>query len=423
MTRVNGGAALKVALIPTQFPSPAETFISGRVKALGELGCAVSVYALRNEHPRAAELAKERGVESVPRSHTEPVTLVRGTLRALARPALLVRFLAWVVGSTSNDAKQLLKSLVLTPRAFEILAALERDTPDVVHAEWGHYPSLVLWLVQRRMPGVVTSIGLIAHDLDLGLGCTVAATRGSQLVRSSTLENVAQIRALTGVPAERIEVIYDGVDVDAIDEVTRRTQKVPGRVVVVARLVDEKRIDHVIEAFALAARAEPTASLHVLGEGPERSKLEALAESLGLAGRTRFLGHVSHDLVREEVAQAEVLALLSETERLPNVVKEGMAARCVCITTRTNGIGELVEHGVTGFVLGHGEQDEAGRLMAWAMRERAAAVAMGEDARRFVGERFDHMSNVGRFVDAWLEARASLRQAASAPSAHRTSAA
>lgn len=125
------------------------------------------------------------------------------------------------------------------------------------------------------------------------------------------------------------------------------------------------------------------------------------SRALGIAERTSFLGHVSHDEVIAELAQAEVLALLSASERLPNVVKEGMAARCVCITTLTNGMPELVEHGVTGFVLNHNEIDEAGRLIAWALTEREAARAMGAAARRYVGKTFDRVRNVGRFVDAW----------------------
>ncbi len=401
---------LRVALIATQFPTPAETFVTGRAKVLVELGCHVSAHSLRNAHPRHASLAEERGVAGVPRTHTTAASVLGGSLSALARPALLARFLAWVVRSTSDNPKHLLKCLVLTPRVFEILADFERDPPDVVHAEWCHYPSLVLWLVQQRLPGTVRSISLVAHDLDERLGCTIDATRAAQVIRTSTEENVAQVVEFTGVSADRVEVIYNGVDLEAVDAAVAAHPKVQGRVVVVARLAAEKRVDHAIRAFAVAAEPHPEATLHILGEGPERQRLEGLARSLGLVGSVRFLGHVSHQQVIEEAARAQVLVLMSETERLPNVVKEGMAARCVCLATRTNGIDELMQHGVTGFVLEHEAIEEAGRLIAWGLSEHAAAAEMGAAAREFVGIHFDHPRNVSRYATLWLAAQEKVKK-------------
>lgn len=401
------GNGLKVALIATQFPNPAETFISARARTLVELGCEVEVHSVRPEHPRASELARERDLTRIKWTHTQFATLWRGTLQALARPVLLARFLSWVVGATLSNPRHLAKCLTLTPRAFEILGHLERWRPDVVHAEWCHYPALVVWLAQQRLPGTVTSIGLIAHDLDTALGCTIAATRAADLVRSSTRENVAQIVAFTGVAEERVEVIYDGVDVEAVDAAVDRSSKEPGAVAVVARLSEEKRISHAIRAFALVATEVPSARLHILGDGPERNALVDLVSKLGLSGRVDFLGHVRHDQVLDALARTEVLVLLSETERLPNVVKEGMAARCVCVTTRTNGITEMIEDGVTGFILEHDQIEEAGRRIVWALRETEAAQRLGAAARLSVGERFDHVKNVERFLAAWTVARRS----------------
>lgn len=395
----------RVALLATQFPSPAETFVSGRVEALGAQGVEVAVHSLRFEHPRADELASERGVAAVRRTHTTAGGVLRGLWAAVTRPALLARFVAWVCGATYANPRHLVKSLVLIPRSFEVLEDFEREPPDVVHAEWGHYPALILWLVQQRLPEVVTSIGLVAHDLDLELGCTVAATRAADVVRTSTHENVAQVAAFTGVDPSRISVIYDGVDVPAVDAATSRNAKVPGRVAVVARLVETKRVDHVIEAFARGTVSHPKASLHVLGQGPHREELERLVTERGLGERVSFLGHVSHDQVLEELARAEVLALMSVSERLPNVVKEGMAARCVCLATRTNGIEELLEDGVTGHVLEHGDIEGAAKLIDAALSQPSASARLGAAARASVAREFDHRANVERFLNLWRSAR------------------
>src|SRR5690606_1543069 len=119
------------------------------------------------------------------------------------------------------------------------------------------------------------------------------------------------------------------------------------RVVVAGRLVEAKGVDDALRVFGAVLRSAPFATLRVLGEGEELPRLKRLATSLGLKGAVEFEGHVSHRRVLEELSRAEVLLHLSHSERLPNVVKEAMACRCVAITTRTEGIEELVEHGVT----------------------------------------------------------------------------
>ena len=147
--------------------------------------------------------------------------------------------------------------------------------------------------------------------------------------------------------------------------------------------------------------------MRVFGDGPERARLEALTEQLGVAGKVAFFGHVDHRRILKELAQAEVLMLLSETvdERLPNVVKEGMAARCVSISSRSVGIEELAEHGESGFVIEYGDLAAATDALRWAFTNREAAAAMGETARAHVGVNFDHQANVNRFVELWRAAR------------------
>src|SRR5690606_15808445 len=236
------------------------------------------------------------------------------------------------------------------------------------------------------------SIALNAYDLTMEYGPSVAVAQQADLIRTHTRANIEHITTFTGVSAERVRLIYNGVNVPAVDRVVARYDKVPGRVVTIARMIPEKRLDLVIRAFAACAPGAPHAELRVFGEGVERARLEALVAELGLQGKVSFLGHVHHDRVIAEIAQAEVLMLLSETvdERLPNVVKEGMAARCVTITTRSVGIEELVEDGVSGFVVEYGDVDAAARALSWALADSHGSRTMGAVARAEVAKEFDH---------------------------------
>lgn len=403
MTNPTSDEPLRLAIVAMEFPSPSETFVSGRVKLLVEMGVEVEVFSLRPDEKSAHEMAVARGITGVARDSNSIGSSLRGLFVALTRPVLTVAYLRWLFTATRAKPDTLARSLALSPRVFDVFWQLSRRNVEVVHAEWGHYPALVLWLVQARLKHVATSIALNAYDLTMEYGGSVEVTRRADLIRTHTHANIAHVAAFTGVDPGRVELVYNGVDVAAFDRMTESSEKVPGRVVTIARLIPEKRVDLVIHAFASGASDVQGAELRVFGDGPEWARLEELVKQLGLSDKVVFYSHVDHERVMRELAQAEVLMLLSETvdERLPNVVKEGMAARCVCITSSSVGIEELVDHGETGFVAKYGDLEAATDALRWALTHREDARRMGTAARESVGKKFDHHANVRRFLELW----------------------
>lgn len=101
------------------------------------------------------------------------------------------------------------------------------------------------------------------------------------------------------------------------------------RVIAVARLDPQKRLERLIEAFAHVRH--PGAELLILGEGGERARLEALVSELGLEGRVSMPGHVAD--VASELHAADLLVLTSDYEGLPAAVLEAMAANCPVLST------------------------------------------------------------------------------------------
>jgi glycosyltransferase involved in cell wall biosynthesis len=115
------------------------------------------------------------------------------------------------------------------------------------------------------------------------------------------------------------------------------------------------------------------------------------------------LGLVAHARVVEEMAKAEVFLLLSKSddERLPNVVKEGMASGCVCITTPTRGIEELVEHEVTGFVVPMSDPTSVAAIVDRVFAQRVDVSAMTERARDHIARDFDLGKTAPRYLALW----------------------
>ena len=184
-------------------------------------------------------------------------------------------------------------------------------------------------------PVVSTFLG--AYDLSTGFGPSLDLARRADVVFTHAAVNVAAITA-HGVARERVEIVHRGVPPSLLERaaVLDPNARDPRRVVSVARLIPSKRMDAVIEAFARTAVSPPDASLVVFGDGPERVRLEALARERGLSRRVEFRGHRPQAEVFAELARAGAFVMLStkESERLPNVVKEAMAAGCVPVVAR-----------------------------------------------------------------------------------------
>ncbi|MEX2541114.1 MAG: glycosyltransferase family 4 protein [Trueperaceae bacterium] len=389
-----------------QFPAPSETFASNDVRWLRECGLTVSVHAMREPHAFAKDLIAERRLRGVEITHNSLAATSAGLATALRRPLRLVSAIGWLVRHNHRRPDQLARSLLLLPRAFGILDRIRRERPDVVHVYWAHYPAIVGHLVQRYLPDVATSISFVAYDLEMEYGGGMDVARNADTVRTLAETNVGHVASLAGIERSRVEIVYDGVDVEKLEAIVAGRRKVPGRMVTVGRLTEAKGMYEAIDVLARVRRKWPTATLRVLGDGPEAAGLKARAAALGVDGAVEFLGHVSHERVVEELAEAEVFLLLTKAsgERLPNVVKEGMACRCVCVTTPTPGIEELVVDGVNGFVVPAGDVHNAVEIVQRVLSGQVETQSLIDAAHRQVVSNFDLDASGARYLELWRRA-------------------
>ncbi len=186
-------------------------------------------------------------------------------------------------------------------------------------------------------------------------------------------------------PEARLVTIRYGVR----DVAPRAVPDAPGAPVVamVARFEPQK--DHACLLRALAAVGAAWCAV-LVGDGPARPSVEALARRLGVADRVTFLG--PRDDVAEVLAKAHVFALATRWEGLPLTILEAMRAGLPVVATDVGGVREAVADGETGFLVPHGDpQRLAGRLAELAadpaMRSRMGAAGRRSYESRFTFER------------------------------------
>lgn len=377
------------------FPAPTETFLSNNTKALSEQGKEVIVFSLLQKHKDHNKLIEQRGLSKIKLNSCDVLNYMAGSIISIFHPLLTLGLVGFILFNTRG--KHLLKSLILIPRVFYIWSKIRKTKPDVVNLLWGHYPVLVGFLIKRTNPEILLSMGLLAYDLEMGYGGSGAIVPYVDFIWTQASINIAQIEKL-GFNRIPIRVIYDGLDPKVS---LGRNEKQPFSIITIGRLIKSKGMDLCIRAFSLIADLFPESRFHILGDGPERKNLEELATQLGISERVIFRGHVSMEEVAAELAASDVFLFMSYGERLPNVVKEAMLNKALCVVSETPGIGELLQDGQTGFVLKKNSPEEAAKLIRRIFSERAEAGPIRASAYDFVSGQFDCRKEMGKLVFEW----------------------
>jgi glycosyltransferase involved in cell wall biosynthesis len=256
---------------------------------------------------------------------------------------------------------------------------------DVIYATGLYYKS-VLASTASHVPLVVKlttdpaferarRLGLFAGDLKTFQHARRGVVvRYLKLVRRAMLSRsdrvvipsryLAEIAKEWGVPADRVAVVPNPappVNQLASREELRRRLELDGATLVFAgRLVPAKHLPLAISAL----QQVPGVALVVIGEGPERQRLEAFVADLGLADRLVFKGALSRAATIEWLRAADAALLSSAWENFPHAAVEAIATGTPVVATAVGGVPEVIETGVNGILVPPGDE----HALAEAMR-------------------------------------------------------
>ncbi len=209
---------------------------------------------------------------------------------------------------------------------------------------------------------------------------------------------------------QRVKVIYNGIEParfarKAAGCETRAGLGIPegARLVsTIANINPWKGVDVFLRCAAEVARVRPDTYFAIAGDFTDAAltaDLIALTASLNLQDRVCFLGRVAD--VNGLLLASDVFCLLSRTEGLPNVVLEAMACALPTVATRVGGTPEVVEDGVTGFLVETEDYAAASRRVLTLLRNSTVAQAMGHAARERVMRNFTVDTMVQKHVEIY----------------------
>lgn len=277
--------------------------------------------------------------------------------------------------------------------------ALKHDL-DLVHMHYA-IPHAASAYLARQMLGKERRLRIVTtlHGTDItlvGLHPSFHSITRFSILESDGLTAVSSylknetVRDFS-VPADRIEVIPNFIDTEMWRpdrEPCHRAKLAPGgeRIVMhISNFRSLKRVEDVVTAFA-GIRDQVPCRLVMVGDGPDRPRATQRAEELGVDEDVLFLG--KHQSVDELLSCADLFLLPSANESFGLAALEAMACGAPVVATRTGGLPEVVEDGVTGRLLDVG--DVAGMVAAGVdiLRDDALHARMAEAARATAESRF-----------------------------------
>jgi glycosyltransferase involved in cell wall biosynthesis len=252
-------------------------------------------------------------------------------------------------------------------------AALRRADPDCV-VSWEYGPATwraLAWCRPRRRPLVIFSELTPWSDPELSalqrrIHALVAPRAAGFLVASS--QGVARLESL-GVDRSRVEVSLQSADLDPLlAREPRPPAAGPVRILAVGRLVRDKNLETLIDAFAGAGFARGEAELLLCGTGPLEAELRARADRLGVSAR--FTGYTAPSELPAVYAEADVVALVSTYEPFGVTMREGAAAGLALLCSRRAGAaGDVAVEGENALLVDPLSTDEIREALSRLVRD------------------------------------------------------
>ncbi len=415
---------LRIAIFVGSFPAVSETFIVRQIVGLLELGHEVDIYADSREamggpiHPEVKKhrlLSRTTFIDGPPESFTweMPIwpiwqrTWPPGSETSIHNSSRLLRALPSLVGSFARHPRLTLKTLrpseySYRARSLSVLHRLAKLSQakkryDVLHAHFGPVGNSYRFARELWHAPLVVSF----HGYDF---CTLPRREGVSMYQNlfATADAITVNSGFTrrkmeklGCPTAKLRSLPVGLDPHAFAFRARNLSVGETvRILTVARLVEIKGVEFVIRALPLLRSTYPNVQYDIVGDGPLRSRLQALVCELGLDKVVTLHGSKGGTEVREIMKDAHLFALTSvsvegDQEGQGLVLQEAQACGLPVICTNHGAFPEGIVPGRSGFVVPERDPAAIAERLAWLIQHASHWPDLGTAGRQFVADKYD----------------------------------
>ena len=330
-----------------------------------------------------------------------------------------------IVGVFSNSARpnlqlhQAAQAAGLESHLVECRGQVDRRVParirrlvhdtsaEVAHAH-GYKADIYTDLALRRRGLPLVSTCHTWYDTDLFLRIYGAVDRRVLRSFDGVIAVSAEVRdrlLRSGTNADRIRCISNGIDLETFARAAASSRDASGTsavtVGVVARLAPEKGHSFFLRAAAMVLAEFPRTRFALVGDGPERPKLEELVDQLGLRPAVSFYGQRKD--MPEVYASFGILVQSSVQEGLPMALLEGMASRLPVVATAVGEVPTVLHHGRAGLLVPHSDPHALAEAILRLLRNPSERAAFAAAAYAEVQANFSATRTAEQYLELYLQ--------------------
>jgi glycosyltransferase involved in cell wall biosynthesis len=397
---------MRVGYVVKRYPRYSETFIVTEILAHEKAGLAIEIFALlppSDTHFQDILAHVKAPVHYLLPEVPKASELWAGIQKTAALYPRLWENLSFAAGEEARDLHQ---SLLLSQQ-------IAQRGITHVHAHFASSPATVAMLASRFTG---TPYTFTAHAKDI----FHESVEQEDLRRK--LSNAAAVIAVSnynreflkqgfGSAAERVQRIYNGIDLDTLRFLSPAER--PGRIVGVGRLVEKKGFATLIEACRILKEHGQRFECDIVGDGEVAPQLSAMIDKLNLADNVHLLGSRPQAQVFKIIQGAAAFAAPciigkdANRDGLPTVLLESMALGTPCISTDVTGIPEVIRDGQTGLMIPQHDSHALAAALEKLLSDAALRVRLAGAARRLIENNFDTYRNTAALREIFQSAGAS----------------
>lgn len=392
---------MKIAFVVEEFPKISETFVLNQATGLIDMGHEVDIFYfnLGDTKVMHSDIQKYGLLEKA--VCLDPLYVYSDRI-GITREAFNKKFskkIGFKLPSLklSRYVRSLLSVLILLKFRF---SRMKDEKYDIIHCQFGTVALRFLPFCRLRILGGKFIVQFRGYDLT-----EFVKQKGDKVYRKlfreadyflPVCEYLREQAVLIGCPEDKISVLRSGIDCERFTFSKRKKPtKGPIKIAFVGRLVDKKGSEYAIKAMVILKQRGYKAKLMIVGDGPLEQSLRRLCRDLNIQNHVTFFGAKNHDQVVEIINSAHLFIAPSVTSRtgdqegMPDVLKEAMAMGLPVVSTYHAGIPELVQDGVSGFLVPERDEQALADRLGYLIDHPKRWGEMGRAGRQFVEKNYD----------------------------------
>lgn len=382
---------LSLAYFMNFYPVLAQTFISREIKGLKNLGVNISAYSIRK--PKMDVISVEDTAFVNDTFYIFPMKILpfiwANLYFILTKPSKYFKVFSFIF--TQLNIKSIIRTFYHFCEAIYVAKKIAGENINHIHSHFASGPTSAAMFISILTD---VSFSFTAHGSDIFLEKLLLdrKIKFAKFVITISNYNKNYLSKLVPDSLPKIFVVYSGVDPQIFLPV-HKTNNIP-IILSVGRLVWQKGHKYLIKACSILKENGIKFHCIIIGDGPERRKLEFLIEKYNLHGVVQLKGRMLPEQVVTYYDKADIFVLSSVSEGIPVVLMEAMAKEIPVIASRITGIPELIDHNFDGILVPPTDVNQIASNIKSLVEDDARKKKIGVNARKKILEKFDIQNNV-----------------------------